>query len=664
MSKEEGSPAAGGDQGLTQGGGGGGGRPRGAPRLERPGSGHGDVCRRRQLSSPLERRRRADPDPFLPLLPSPPSLRPSTSSSPPASCCLHAGGGLGAAVAPSRAETPCREKGGGQGAGTARPGLRGPRSALAAEAHRIPTRFSSNTGAQGRAALAGTWGQLCSDVWPHQAPRRGPPKTPAAGAGGRAWLDRGTGSRGAPGGVDAVFGEARSRRVLPPRVISVLMNRHRSRPPAIFTLLGSVSLHVLALPPPPLPSAAQPLAAPSPPSQCEHGPHASISFPCPLGPPGLGRRRGQLPTGTPPPRNVSSVPISWLLPSSPSPAAPAKCLGSSPVPLAKLSVRPAPLSPLPSLQAGHPVVEDAAPPPLSCSSSLSLAGPRPPLAHTRQLQRHHTRPAPPPLSLLRLHSVFNLTLPLQLSQFLHPPRAPSHLCEGAAHSLPPLPPGAASIPTAPRSPASPLARACVCLPCRWASCVHAWLCHPGGSAAKVRASRCCACCPSVSLSPCLGLCRSRAIPAARAQARVRAHGLSFLRSVPTAVCLCPPLFPCLAAAWSRCVPARLHCCSVRPQLPPAQCPASPQPPGQAPKTPVGPDGVGVKAAGHQGRWPWVSADPRGDGYQPGTELQHRAPGLGHTASRSRGCWRGPLGPRGGRGRWLRLAGLTACPVRV
>lgn len=251
MSKEEGSPAAGGDQGLTQGGGGGGGRPRGAPRLERPGSGHGDVCRRRQLSSPLERRRRADPDPFLPLLPSPPSLRPSTSSSPPASCCLHAGGGLGAAVAPSRAETPCREKGGGQGAGTARPGLRGPRSALAAEAHRIPTRFSSNTGAQGRAALAGTWGQLCSDVWPHQAPRRGPPKTAAAGAGGRAWLDRGTGSRGAPGGVDAVSGEARSRRVLPPRVISVLMNRHRSRPPAIFTLLGSVSLHVLALPPPP-----------------------------------------------------------------------------------------------------------------------------------------------------------------------------------------------------------------------------------------------------------------------------------------------------------------------------------------------------------------------------------------------------------------------------
>lgn len=177
-------------------------------------------------------------------------------------------------------------------------------------------------------------------------------------------------------------------------------------------------------PPPPLPSAAQPLAAPSPPSQCEHGPHASISFPCPLGPPGLGWRRGQLPTSTPPPRNVSSVPISWLLPSSPSPAAPAKRLGSSPVPLAKLSVHPAPLSPLPSLQAGHPVVEDAAPPPLSCSSSLSLAGPRPPLAHTRQLQRHHTRPAPPPLSLLRLHSVFNLALPLSssLSFFILPVR--------------------------------------------------------------------------------------------------------------------------------------------------------------------------------------------------------------------------------------------------
>lgn len=122
MSKEEGSPAAGGDQGLTQGGGGGGGRPRGAPRLERPGSGHGDVCRRRQLSSPLERRRRADPDPFLPLLPSPPSLRPSPSSSPPAPCCLHAGGALGAAVAPSRAETPCQEKGerAGSGHGAAR----------------------------------------------------------------------------------------------------------------------------------------------------------------------------------------------------------------------------------------------------------------------------------------------------------------------------------------------------------------------------------------------------------------------------------------------------------------------------------------------------------------------------------------------------------------
>lgn len=281
-------------------------------------------------------------------------------------------GGLGAAVAPSRAETPCQENGGVQGAGTAWPGLQGPHKALPAETHRIPTRFSSATGAQGWAALPGTCG-------PTRLLAGGRPKLPRLAPVAEPGRTRAARSRAAPGGVDAVFGEVRSRRVLPPRVISVLMNRHRSRPPAIFTLLGSVSLHVLALPP--LPSAAQPLAAPSPPSQCEHGRHASISFPCPLGPVGLGRRRGQLPTGTPPPRNVSSVPISWLLPSSPSPAAPAKRLSSSPVPLAKLSVHPAPLSPLPSLQAGHPVVEDAAPPPLSCSSSLSLAGPRPPLAH-------------------------------------------------------------------------------------------------------------------------------------------------------------------------------------------------------------------------------------------------------------------------------------------
>lgn len=49
-----------------------------------------------------------------------------------------------------------------------RPGLRGPHSALAAEAHRIPTRFSSATRAQGRAALAGTCGptRLLAGVHP------------------------------------------------------------------------------------------------------------------------------------------------------------------------------------------------------------------------------------------------------------------------------------------------------------------------------------------------------------------------------------------------------------------------------------------------------------------------------------------------------------------
>lgn len=189
------------------------------------------------------------------------------------------------------------------------------------------------------------------------------------------------------------------------------MNWHRSRPPAIFTLLRLVSLHLLALPSPasrcaagprrehrqPVPAAGCPVprgrgrgtrrvggCAARPrsllpacrssllrnpiPAHAWHSPPPSLPLLVPWTPQDAAGSAGggdalRQPRLSPAPRrcrppallpqNISSIPVSQLLPSSLSPAAPARRLGVSPVP-ATPSVRPpAPLlSPIPSRQAG------------------------------------------------------------------------------------------------------------------------------------------------------------------------------------------------------------------------------------------------------------------------------------------------------------------------
>lgn len=228
-------------------------------------------------------------------------------------------------------------------------------------------------------------------------------------------------------------------------MLGVLMNWHRSRPPAIFTLLGLVSLHLLALPSPASRCAAGPRREHRPPCRtvpavpCRamgrgtlgagHGGWVAVPqqdpaprFPparwserailAPAWPPRLhlppaprslgprgtrwvwpvegmssGTLRPRLPTRRcrPPallPQNVSSVPVSQLLPSSPSPAAPAQHLGVSPVPATNRSpsVHSSRSSlPFPSRQAGGGRCYSSS---LLLFPALSLSRcPRPPPVH-------------------------------------------------------------------------------------------------------------------------------------------------------------------------------------------------------------------------------------------------------------------------------------------
>ncbi|XP_064571431.1 synaptotagmin-7 isoform X1 [Zonotrichia leucophrys gambelii] len=233
------------------------------------------------------------------------------------------------------------------------------------------------------------------------------------------------------------------------------------------------------------------------------------------------------------PQNISSIPVSQLLPSSLSPAAPASaCLLSRRL---RLSVHP-PLSSLP-FPPGRPALDDAAPPffcslPLSLPLSVTSAG----IPGSTGASSLSGRAAG---SSTFIFPGFNLILPPQL------PR-PLRSFLGA------IPCVRVGVPIAP--PPCPLP-VCVCVCLAWwrvsvACCGFPCVPAPLG--------------PSGGLSPCPSSDRSRG---------GGSGSIPGCLSPPPRACV--PLSPCLVAAWPRRIPACLHRCSVR--LPPAApgCPPCP-----------------------------------------------------------------------------------------
>lgn len=426
------------------------------------------------------------------------------------------------------------------------------------------------------------------------------------------------------------------------------MNWHRSRPPAIFTLLRLVSLHLLALPSPasrcaagprrehrqPVPAAGCPVprgrgrgtrrvggcaarprsplaAAPcsEAPSQHAHGiPHL---HPSRSSSPGLRRTRRDRPAeetrsgslGPLPPTDAADHPLFFLKTSPPSlfrsfflPACPRRLQpGASACLLSRrlrLSVHP-PRSSLP-FPPGRPALDDAAPP-FSCSLPLSL-----PLSVTSAgipgLTGASSLSGPAAGSSAFIFPGFNLILPPQLPRPLQP-------FPGA------IPCVRVGVPIAP--------------PCPLPVCLRVL-----GVVARVRGMLWLPVCPCASRSV------WRFVTVSQLGQEPWRGGGSIPGCLSPPPRACAPLSPCPVAAWPRRVPARPHRCSVR--LPPA-APGCPPCPAPCPGATVCGDSQDSDPRG-------VSATGKGDRGQRAHVKHPRVPGAHRDkglrcvrSSRSRGC---------------------------